>query len=161
MTPTSPPESFTIGSLYVAGFMQARAPHIALLVPKNAQSGDLVHIRIDRTQSPTWQYQRRTQRIEGDMFLSSLLKIHDISAGQITVDQLVAAASSVPVPNNDHFGECGPWVFRVIETLHIMELVEVKDIAALKEELNALTTSSRAFARRDRFPNVAISQFCA
>ncbi|KAL7281785.1 hypothetical protein PYCCODRAFT_757596 [Trametes coccinea BRFM310] len=154
------PSSFTPGSLYIAGFTQARAPHVALLISQDARSGDLVHIRIDRTVSPTWQYQHRRQKITGDMFLSSLLKIHDVSAGEITVQQLQDAAGAVPVPDNDHFGECGPWVFKVVEELSNKGLVTLSNAAALQEEFNALAQGSRAFARRDKFPNVAVSQYC-
>ncbi|KAI0761484.1 hypothetical protein BD413DRAFT_242567 [Trametes elegans] len=155
-----PPPTFASGSLYIAGFTQARAPHVALLIPKDARIGDLVHIRIDRATSPTWQYQHRAQKISGDMFLSSLLKIHDNSEGQITVDQLKAAASVVPAPNNDTFGECGPWVLKVVEYLDKEGLLTLKNAAALVDEFNTLATSSRGFARRDRFPNVAVSENC-
>ena len=158
---SSPPSAFTSGSLYIAGFTQAQAPHVALLIPRDAHSGDLVHIHIDRTKSPTWEYQHRVQKIDNDMFLSSLLKIHDVSAGQIAVEQLVNAAAAVSVPRNDTFGECNPWVFKVVQELHKMNLLALNDIDALKAEFDALATSSRAFARRDRFPNVAISQFCS
>ncbi|KAA1477864.1 hypothetical protein DENSPDRAFT_829320 [Dentipellis sp. KUC8613] len=156
------PPSFTPMSLYIAGFTQARSPHIALIIPKNIHLGDLVHIRIDRAKSPTWEYQHRIQKIDSDMFLSSLLKIHDVSgpAGEITLEQLQDTASAIPVPDNDHFGECGPWVFKVVQELHARGLVVLTDIGALEEEFNTLADGSRAFARRDKFPNVAVSKFC-
>lgn len=156
------PADFTPGSLYVAGFTQAStAPHIALIIPTDAQSGGLVHIRIDRATSPNWTYQFRVQRITGDMFLSSLLRIHDASSGQITVDQLQDAASAVAVPEHGEFGACAPWVHAVIQELHNRGLIILSDIAALADEVHAFATGSRAFARRDRFPNVAVSQFCS
>ncbi|TFY68851.1 hypothetical protein EVG20_g3386 [Dentipellis fragilis] len=166
MPTVSIPPSFTPGSLYIAGFTQARSPHIGIIIPKDIHAGDLVHIRIDRATSPTWQYQHRVQKIDSDMFLSSLLKIHDTSSEssgqtQISLVQLQDAASTVTVPNNDHFGECGPWVFKVVQELHTRGLIALTDIGALEEEFNTLADGSRAFARRDKFPNVAVSQFCA
>ncbi|TCD67178.1 hypothetical protein EIP91_000404 [Steccherinum ochraceum] len=172
------PETFSVGSLYIAGFTQAaKEPHKALIIPTDTQSGFLVHIRIDRETSPNWTYQSRKQRIAGEMFLSSLLKIHDIAAGEITVDQLRQAATAVPVPDNDQFGECGPWLFKVIHQLHKSRLVtmqterrgsdEAQDehhiaivLGKLAQEFKDLAEGSRAFARRERFPNVAVSQFC-
>ena len=153
--------TFTPGSLYIAGFTQARAPHVALILPANAQSGTLVHIRIDRATSPNWMYQRRVQKIEGDMFLSSLLKIHDISAGELTAEDLHQAASAVSPPENDTFGECSRWVYKVIQELDRLKLLVLKDVALLEEEFSTLASDSRAYARRDRFPNVAVSQYCA
>ncbi|KAL4245087.1 hypothetical protein ABKN59_010219 [Abortiporus biennis] len=154
------PSEFTAKSLYIAGFAQARAPHQALIIPSDTQSGTIVHIRIDRATAPTWAYQSRVQKIEGDMFLSSLLKIHDISAGEITVDQLQQAGSVVPVPDNDEFGECGPWVCKVVEKLHEMGLVQLEDIEELRKEFSEFAAGNKAFARRDRFPNVSVSKFC-
>ncbi|KAI0087777.1 hypothetical protein BDY19DRAFT_953143 [Irpex rosettiformis] len=157
---SSPPPHFTPGSLYIAGFAQARAPHLALIIPKDAQSGSLVHIRIDRSASPTWQYEHRRQKIQGDMFFSSLMKIHDFATGDITVNQLCEAASAVPVPDNDQFGECGPWVFKTIEKLHEMGVLTLVDVVALEKEFGVFAEGNRAYARRDRFPNVAVSLHC-
>lgn len=156
-----PPEILTAGSLYIAGLTQARSPHLALIIPTDTKSGRLVHIRIDRDTSPTWAYQCRTEKIEGNMFLSSLLKIHDVSAGELTIDQLEAVAKTVPVPENDDFGECGPWVLRVIEELHKQGLVVLVDGESLKQEFDTFAGGNMAFARRDRFPNVMASQFCS
>ena len=94
------------------------------------------------------------------MFLSSLLKIHDVSAGKITVDQLCQAASTAAIPENDMFGECAPWVFKVIQELHEMRLLTLKDVVALEKEFGDFASGNRAFARRDRFPNVAVSDYC-
>ncbi|KAJ7281896.1 hypothetical protein C8J57DRAFT_1123839 [Mycena rebaudengoi] len=157
---TSPPE-FTIGSLYIAGFAQAGAPHVGLIIPTDTKTGCLVHIRIDRDTSPNWVYQcRLNQAIEGDMFLSSLLKIHDVSAGAITLVELRAAAAAVPPPDNDRFGECEPWMSRVVEQLHALNLVVCTDVNQMVEEFHTFATKNRAYARRDKFPNVAVSQFC-
>ncbi|PIL36585.1 hypothetical protein GSI_00274 [Ganoderma sinense ZZ0214-1] len=155
------PASFNPGSLYIAGFTQARAPHVGLILPVDAQSGDLVHIRIDRSISPNWMYQHRAQKIEGDMFLSSLLKIHDVPAGAITVEDLQKAASVVPAPQNDTFGECSRWLYMVIQELDRLKLVVLKDVVALEEEFSTFASDNRAYARRDRFPNVAVSPHCA
>ncbi|KAM5540596.1 hypothetical protein V8D89_005627 [Ganoderma adspersum] len=155
------PTNFTPGSLYIAGFTQARAPHMALILPSNAQSGSFVHIRIDRALSPNWMYQRRIQKIEGDMFLSSLLKIHDGSAGELTAEDVHKVASSVPPPDNDTFGECSRWVYTVIQELDKQKLVILEDVVALEEEFSTFASNNRAYARRDRFPNVAVSQYCA
>ncbi|KAI0759049.1 hypothetical protein C8Q74DRAFT_1301733 [Fomes fomentarius] len=127
----------------------------------DAQSGELVHIRIDRNTSPNWASQHRSQRIAGDMFLSSLLKIHDISAGQVDVDQLRDAASSVAVPEHGEFGACSSWVYAVVQELHKRGLVVLADAVALEKEFETFATGNRAYARRDRFPNVAISQYCS
>ncbi|KAJ7745687.1 hypothetical protein B0H16DRAFT_970735 [Mycena metata] len=156
---TAPPE-FTIGSLYIAGFAQARAPHVGLIIPTSGKTGCLVHIRIDRATSDKWAYQCRPQPIEGDMFLSSLLKIHDISAGPITLDQLRTAATAVPPPDNDEFGECEAWMAKVVEQLHATNLIACTDVTGLVDEFHAFATGNRAYARRDKFPNVAVSQFC-
>ncbi|KXN88692.1 hypothetical protein AN958_06236 [Leucoagaricus sp. SymC.cos] len=155
------PTTFTPGSLYIAGFTQASAPHVGLILPTNSQAGALVHIKVDRSKSPHWMHQYRVQKIEGDMFLSSLLKIHDISEGEMTVKNLQKAASAVPVPENDIFGECSNWVFKVIQHLDRLGLVALKDIALLENEFSTFASESQGYARRDRFPNVAISKYCA
>ncbi|KAG2121907.1 hypothetical protein DEU56DRAFT_88812 [Suillus clintonianus] len=151
---------FTPGSLYIAGFAQARAPHVGLIIPTSRASGCLVHIRIDRDVSPVWTYQSRVQRIEGDMFISSLLRIKDVSAGPIALEQLQEAAQSVPAPQNDEFGECLPWVLAVVQKLHDMGLVVLKDAEALQVEFVRFAEGNKAYARRDKFPNIAASQFC-
>ncbi|EGO04000.1 hypothetical protein SERLA73DRAFT_175718 [Serpula lacrymans var. lacrymans S7.3] len=155
-----PPASFTVGSLYLAGFAQARAPHAGLIIPSRTSSGRLVHIRIDRETSPTWAYQSRAQKIEGDMFFSTLLKLRDVSAGSITVAQLEEAAMSVPAPDNDEFGECLPWVLQVVQTLHDMDLIVLTDIKDLGKEFEEFATGNKAYATRTKFPNVKASQFC-
>ncbi|KAJ7089727.1 hypothetical protein B0H15DRAFT_907642 [Mycena belliarum] len=150
----------TVGSLYIAGFTQARAPHVGLIVPTDSKTGCLVHIRIDKDKFPNWMHQHRTQAIANDMFLSSLLKIHDVSAGEITPEQLRAAAAEIPAPDNDEFGECGPWVYRVVQQLQNVGLVVCTDLKGMAEEFEAFAAGNRAYARRDRLPNVAVSQFC-
>ncbi|KAH9945070.1 uncharacterized protein BXZ73DRAFT_38242 [Epithele typhae] len=161
MDATLAPAVFTPGSLYIAGFTQARAPHLALIIPKDNKFGDLVHIRIDRAISDNWKFQHRIQKISGDMFLSSLLRIHDISAGPLTVEQLRDAASTVVVPDHGEFGACSAWVLQVVDELHKRGFVQLSDTAGLAAEIDAFATGSKAYARRDRFPNVAASQYCS
>ncbi|KAI0339744.1 hypothetical protein BDW22DRAFT_1347598 [Trametopsis cervina] len=153
-------ELFTIDSLYIAGFTQARAPHIGLLLATSTTHGTLYHIRIDRETSPHWQFQRRVQKIDKDMFLSALVRVHDATSGAITDAQLQAAADAVTPPANDTFGECAPWVYHVLRHLHEAGVLEVKDEAALAEEVDDFARGSKAYARRDRFPNVMASDFC-
>ncbi|KAG1727936.1 uncharacterized protein EDB91DRAFT_1350224 [Suillus paluster] len=90
------------------------------------------------------------QRIEGDMFISSFLCIRDVSPGPVTLEQLQEAAQSVPAPQNDEFGECLPWVLAVVLKLHDMGLVVLA---------NAEAPQDKAYTRRDKCPNVAVSQF--
>ncbi|KAF7798612.1 hypothetical protein EIP86_009834 [Pleurotus ostreatoroseus] len=155
------PEDFTVGSLYLAGLAQARAPHAGLIVPTSITSGTLVHIRIDRDTSPFWAYQSRKQKISGDVFMTTLLKLHDISDGIITKEQLEEAAASVPVPENDTFGECLPWILQVVQKLNEAGLVKLVDVEALGKEFEAFAESNRVFATSTRFPNVRTSEFCS
>lgn len=93
---------------------------------------------------------------------SSLLKIHDISAGEITLNHLkTAAARQVSVPENDRFGECGPWVYKVVEELHKLGMVKLVDVQELATEFNAFAAGNRSFTWRDRFPNLDISRWCS
>ncbi|KAG1741996.1 hypothetical protein EDB19DRAFT_689776 [Suillus lakei] len=149
---------FTPGSLYIAGFTQARASHVALIIPTSRALGCLVHI--DRDVSPVWTYQCRVQRIEGDMFISSLLGIRDVSTCRITPEQLQEAAQAILAPQNDEFGACLPWVLAVVQKLHDMGLVILKNAEALQDEFVRFAEGNKAYARRDKFPNVAVSQFC-
>lgn len=160
MASSEPPDTFNVGSLYIAAFAQARAPHIALLIPTSTQSSDIVHIRIDRAASPTWAYHTRAEKISGNMFLTSLLKLHDATAQNLDIHKLRSVAATIPAPDNDTFGACSRWVFRVIEELHSQSHIVLKDIRALEEELYAFVERNRDFARRDRFPNVMVSAFC-
>jgi len=146
-------EAYTIGSLYLAGFAQAQAPHIGLMIPTSSSSGTLVHIRIDRDTSPNWARQVRIQKIEGDMFLTSLLKI----GGPIAPEALFEASKEVPVPENDEFGECLPWAMALVEKLDKQGLIRVQSIEELVTELEAFVNGNRAYARRNMCPNVAVS----
>ncbi|KAF8073888.1 hypothetical protein FPV67DRAFT_773038 [Lyophyllum atratum] len=154
-------DKLTPGSLYIIGFAQARSPHAGLIIPSSASSGCLVHIRIDRDTSPFWVYQSRRQAIAGDMFCTTLLKLRDVADGAITVDQLKACAELVEVPQNDEFGECVPWVLRVVEKLGEEGRLNVRDVEALGKEFEEFAVGNKAFARRATFPNVGVSQFCA
>lgn len=150
------PPAFDAGSLYLAAFAQAHAPHVGLLIPSNESTGTLVHIRVDRKTSPNWQKQIREQKISGDMFLMSLLRIRD----SITVEQVVSSSDKVAVPNNDEFGECFHWVMRTVAQLHADGLLELADLDALEKEFREFNEGNRAYARRDKLPNTAVSVYC-
>ncbi|KAF8512256.1 hypothetical protein JB92DRAFT_2723839 [Gautieria morchelliformis] len=158
---SAPPQSFTLGSLYLAGFAQAGAPHAGLIIPTSASSGRLVHIRIDRANAPTWTVQSRDQRIAGEMLLSSLLKLRDVSRGEVTIEQLEEAAASVPPPANDEFGECLPWALRTVQKLDEMGLVKLTDADELGKEFETFAVGNKAYATRRKFPNVQVSEFCS
>ncbi|KAF9001705.1 hypothetical protein BDQ17DRAFT_1307101 [Cyathus striatus] len=152
---------YTPGALYLAGFTQARSPHIGLLLAKTAGAGTMFHIRIDRATSPNWQFQRRKQLVEGDMFLSSLLRISKDLLHLETAEAIIeAAALDIPPPANDEFGECVPWVLKLVQALHAKGIVELADLEKLREEVDSFASGSRAYARRDKFPNLATSKFC-
>ncbi|GBE89637.1 hypothetical protein BKA93DRAFT_352145 [Sparassis latifolia] len=154
-----PPPCFTPGSLYLAGFAQARGPHAALIIPFSPSAGRLVHIRIDYERSQTWVYQSKLQEITGDMFLSTLIKLRDVSLGHVTVEQLEHAAAYVPLPPNDHHGECLPWALGVVRKLQEMGLLNVSDVHQLGEEFVQFSAGNWLYATRHRFPNVKESQF--
>lgn len=160
---SSPPDNFTSGSLYLVGLAQARAPHVGVLLAEDPAKGFMVHIRINRDESPNWTYQGRQQAISGDMFVSTLLKIHDVSDGVITKNQLENTAKTIAVPQNDEFGECLPWALRVVESLNALGLVALKDdgVAALEHEFTEFAAGNRSYATRTRFPNVKISSICS
>lgn len=149
------------GALYLAGFTQARSPHIGLLLAKDATKGTLFHIRIDRETSPNWQFQRRTQPVEGDMFLSSLLRITKdplpLDTAEKTIEEV---ALGIPPPNNGEFGECAPWALKLVQALDAKGIVELEDVVKLGEEVDSFARNNRAYARRDKFPNLGTSKFC-
>ncbi|KAG7096035.1 hypothetical protein E1B28_006716 [Marasmius oreades] len=144
-----------VGCLYLTAFAQAVAPHIGLLVPTSESAGKLVHIRIDRNASPNWTFQCRDQKIEGDMFMTSLLKI----GGLIAWGTLSEVAQTVVVPPNDRFGECSPWVKSLIDKLNELGFIGVANVDGLMKEFKEFAAGNRAFARRDKYPNVAISRY--
>ncbi|KAF9446100.1 hypothetical protein P691DRAFT_733905 [Macrolepiota fuliginosa MF-IS2] len=121
----------------------------------------MVHIRIDREKSPNWIYQDRNQNISRDLFMTTLLMVHNVLDGAITKDQLVEVAKSVPVPENDQFGECLPWILRVVERLDAGGFVTLKDAEALRGEFTEFAVGNRAYATSSRFPNVKVSSFCS
>lgn len=151
----------TPGSLYIIGFAQARAPHAALFIPTSTSGGLLVHIRIDRETSPFWAYQMRRQKVAGDIFCTTLLKLHDVADGAIALDQLEEYAALVPVPQNDEFGECLPWVLKVVEQLRGGGLLSVTSVEALGKEFEEFAAGNKAYARRTTFPNLRMSSFCS
>lgn len=153
---TTNESAFSVGSLYLAGFAQVRAPHVGVLIPTSTQSGVLAHIRIDRTVSPKWIRQIRVQNLTNDMFLTSLLKI----GNGVTVERLCQEAEEVPVPDNGEFGECGPWAMQLVGRLIAQGLIRVPNIDALRAEFETFVAGNRSYARRDKFPNVTSSSYC-
>lgn len=73
---------------------------------------------------------------------------------------LTEAAKSVPPPENDKFGECAPWVYCVLQELNSRGVLKIADLEKLEEEVDSFARDSRGYARRDKFPNMAVSQFC-
>ncbi|EJD50955.1 hypothetical protein AURDEDRAFT_135243 [Auricularia subglabra TFB-10046 SS5] len=153
---SNPPENFTTGALYIAAFAQAGAPHVGLLVPSSASTGTLLHIRVDRDTHPHWQFQARAQRIAGEMALTSLLRLR----AAVDVAAIREAVEGVDIPANDTFGECSKWMWRAVALLGETGLLALKEMDALVEEWEEFVKGNAKYARRDRFPNVAISSFC-
>ncbi|KAJ7070702.1 hypothetical protein C8F01DRAFT_1107397 [Mycena amicta] len=156
------PPSYRIGALYVAGFTQAQAPHLGLLLATTNDKGILFHIRVDRTTSPNWQFQRRSQPVAEDMFLSSLLCISKgpWNSGE-SIGVIDSLARSLPLPDHGEFGHCAPWVFDFVELLSANGLCTLMSKDDLADEVRRFARESNAYARRDRFPNVADSKFCS
>jgi hypothetical protein len=99
------------------------------------------------------------------MFLSSLLRISEAAVSDSESlkgleETINAAALEIPPLDNDEFGECAPWATRLVKRLHDKGIVELKDEERLAEEVDQFAQGSKAFARRDRFPNLASSKFC-
>jgi hypothetical protein len=69
-------------------------------------------------------------------------------------------ALAVPAPENGDFGECAPWVLKLVQALHQEGIVELNDVERLGEEVDSFARGSRAYARRDKLPNLATSKFC-
>jgi hypothetical protein len=81
-------------------------------------------------------------------------------SGYITAEQLKESAEQVEVPQNDEFGECLPWVLRVIGKLGEEGGLNVKNVEALGKEFEDFAAGNKAFVRRRVFPNVRASRFC-
>jgi hypothetical protein len=90
------------------------------------------------------------------MFLNTLLLIRKEG---VVLQGLEDIAKTVEVPNNDTFGECLPWVMKVIRALCERGSLDVSDINALQEELESFAAGNKSYARRDRLPNMAVSPF--
>ncbi|EJD50948.1 hypothetical protein AURDEDRAFT_57500 [Auricularia subglabra TFB-10046 SS5] len=152
----APPENFTTSALYIASFAQAGAPCLGLLVPSSAATGALLHIRVDCDTSPHWQFHACAQRISGEMALTSLLRLR----AAVDVAAIREAVAGVDVPANDTFVECSEWVLRAVALLGQTGSLALKDIDGLVEEWEEFVKGNAKYARRDRFPNVAISTLC-
>ncbi|KAF8073895.1 hypothetical protein FPV67DRAFT_1778478 [Lyophyllum atratum] len=152
-TPTT-----SVGSLYLAGFAQVGAPHAGLIIAgEDGSNGHFVHINI---KNGIWAFDARTQNIAGSMSLTTLVRIHDASAGTITEQELEDAARKVAVPAGGESGECLPWVLRVIERLDAEGLVSLSSSEALREEFTDFATGNRKYANRNQYPNVKTSLNC-
>lgn len=149
---------FTIGSLYLAGLAQAVAPHTGLLIPSSDAKGHFVHIKVD-PETRVWVRESRTENIRGSMALTTLLKLRDVSDGVVTPQQLDAAAALVDAPEGGEFGECLPWVLRVVKVLWEQGFLKVTSVDDLAEEFREFAQGNRKHARRDVFPNVKSSAF--
>jgi hypothetical protein len=154
-------EAFAVGSLYLAAFAQAGAPHAGLIIPIDHSRGDYVHIRMGR-ESLVWELDAdRSQRLEGSLTLTSLLRIRDVAKGAITKAELKDAAQSVEVPPGAEFGECLPWALKVIEVLQEKGLLNLTSSASLAEEFNQFASGNKSHARRDMFPAIKVSEYCS
>jgi hypothetical protein len=119
--------------------------------------GHIAHIH---AKSGSWAYEFRPQNLSGSVTLSTLLKIHDVSAGAITPEQLDAVARKVEVNSSAPVGECLKWVKGAVEALHSEGLVALGSGDNLLEEFSTFAGGNRAYATSSRFPNVMESQNC-
>ncbi|KAG9014405.1 hypothetical protein FRB90_005377 [Tulasnella sp. 427] len=151
---------FSVGSLYLAGLAQAIAPHAGLIIPSSENKGYFAHIKVD-PETRVWVRETRTENIRGNMALTTLVKLRDVSAGTITKEQLDKAISLVPAPEGGEFGECLPWVLKVVKILDAEGLLSVKDINDLGMEFGDFAKGNRKYATRAMFPNVITSAHCS
>ncbi|KAF4612092.1 hypothetical protein D9613_004104 [Agrocybe pediades] len=152
---------FTLGSLYLAAFAQATSPHIGLIVPVSEGTGHLVHLRMERESMNGWVFEEKTENLSGNIFLTSLLKIHDIHTGNMTIEKLTEVAKKLPVPANDFREECGVWACRLIEELHNSGMVNLTSVRDLRKEIDDFAAGNRQFMQRNKLPNVAVSKWCS
>jgi hypothetical protein len=124
----------------------------------DSNKGHIAHIK---QKSGSWAYEFREQNISESMSLTTLLKIHDVSAGAITAKQLDAAARKAGITPGAPIGECLEWVKRAVQMLHSEGRVEVTSVDKLAEEFSNFASGNRAYAKRNTFPNVKASQYCA
>jgi hypothetical protein len=150
------------GSLYLAGFFFAKvgAPHAGLIIPTSDEIGHLVHIRLGKS-SYVWELECTPRKIRGSSSMTTLIRLHYADARAITKKQLDEVALSVAVPEGDTFGECLPWVLRLIEALDTAGLLSLESITSLEEEFNAAIGDNRGRARTDKDPNVTVSKHCS
>jgi len=94
------------------------------------------------------------------MTLTTLLKIHDVSGGVITPEQLDAAARKAVVNPGAPIGECLEWVMRVVQILHSDGFVKLASVDSLSQEFSNFAAGNRSYATRSKFPNVQASQYC-
>ncbi|KIJ11114.1 hypothetical protein PAXINDRAFT_181914 [Paxillus involutus ATCC 200175] len=151
--------TFTVGSLYIAGFQQSGGvPHAGLILATTAKEGSIAHIK---HQPSGWLYDFRKQRLDQSMTLSTLLKIHDVSAGTITSKELDEAARSVDIPPPTQSSECLNWTLKVVQVLHSRGLINLTSVQHLANEFLDFAGGNRDYARRTVFPNVKASANCS
>ncbi|KAG1766731.1 hypothetical protein EV702DRAFT_950393, partial [Suillus placidus] len=103
-------------------------------------------------------YESRKQNLSQSMSLTvTLLKIHDVSAGAITPEQLDATVSKAAVVHSGS-GECLKWVIRAVEVLHSEGLVDLGSADNLAQGFSTFAAGNRSYATRNKFPNVKASQ---
>ncbi|KAF8842343.1 hypothetical protein BDN67DRAFT_383805 [Paxillus ammoniavirescens] len=151
--------TFTVGSLYIAGFQQSGGvPHAGLILAPTVEEGSIAHIK---HQFGAWSYEFRKQRLQQSMSLSTMLKIHDVSAGAITSKELDEAARSVAIPPPTQLSECLNWTLGVVQVLHSRGLVNLTSVQHLANEFLDFASGNRNYARRTVFPNVKASANCS
>ena len=149
----------TDGSLYITGFAQAGLPHAGLIIARREGTyGKHLHIH---TKQGDWAQEFKSFSIESSMSLTTLLKIHDVSAGAITEDQLENAGKVIAVPEGSDGGQCLPWVIEVVKQLHADGLVNLTSASGLADEFVTFATGNRAFARKGKYPNCSTSINCS
>ena len=140
-------------------FAKVGAPHAGLIIPTSEKIGRLVHIRLGKS-SYVWELECTPGEIRGSSSMTTLIRL-SADARAITKKQLDEVALSVAVPEGDTFGECLPWVLRLIEALDTAGLLSLESITSLKEEFNAAIGDNRGRARTDKDPNVTVSKYCS
>ncbi|KAG7088070.1 hypothetical protein E1B28_012101 [Marasmius oreades] len=149
----------SFGSLYLAGFLQAGSPpHVALIIPESEETGFMMHITI---KPGVWTYETMNQRIRGSMTFTTLLKIHDVSAGAITKQELDDIRKEVPPPPGSDSGFCLSWTIEVVQRLHDRRLLSLSSAQNLKQEFSEFAAGNSKFARHNFLPNIAVSNYCA
>ena len=132
---------------------------LLLILVTDMNQGQMGHITTN-TATGQWMLKFGPQNIANSMTLTSLIRIRDASRGLTTAEQLAALLAEVPVPAGSQDGECLNWVIRAVQHLAARGVVTLTSAEGLREEFKQFCAGNRSFARRDKFPNVKVSQFC-